>query len=87
MTKLSNIKLMSFMGDVLFIFKRLHKKLQSDTLTLTQMCFEIRSSSNLFERLKTIPNLDEFEYALQITKARRRKWEGKRNSQFWVLNM
>lgn len=37
LTKLDNVKLIAFLTDVLFVFKRFHKKLQSDQFTLIEM--------------------------------------------------
>lgn len=48
----NNLKTVTFLGDLLFLFKRLQKKLQSDSLTVIQMVTHVKATISSLEDLK-----------------------------------
>lgn len=52
LTNVGNLKKIAFLGDVLFLFKRLQKKLQSDSLTLLKMSANVNETIAALENLK-----------------------------------
>lgn len=55
LTKIENLTNIAFLGDVLFIFQRFQKKLQSDSLTLLQMSVDVENMMASLENLKNQP--------------------------------
>lgn len=64
LTKLDNVKLITFLADVLFMFKRFHKKLQSDRLTLIEMKVHVTAISASLQDMETTPLVGGFENKL-----------------------
>lgn len=60
-SNLNFLKMVAFLGDVLRIFKRMQKKLQSDSLTLMKMSFDISVAKSTLETLKDGPMLGGYE--------------------------
>lgn len=65
LTNGENLKKMTFLGDLLFIFKRLQKKLQSDSLTLIKMAANVKHAISTLENLKVQSIPTGFESKLQ----------------------
>lgn len=64
LTNLNFLKMVAFLGDVLRLFKRMQKKMQSDSLTLMKMSHDIAVAKTSLESLKQGPMLGGYEYKL-----------------------
>lgn len=64
LTKLDNVKLIAFLTDALFVFKRFHKKLQSDQLTLIEMKKFVRTILSSLKGMESIQLSGGFETIL-----------------------
>lgn len=64
LTKLDNIKLIAFLADVLFAFKRFQKKMQSNRLTLIEMKSHVMAISKSLQEMKTTQLMGGFESKL-----------------------
>lgn len=56
-----NLRKVSYLGDVLFIFMRMQKKLQNDNLTLIKMCADVKLALTSLKDLIVSPLLGGFE--------------------------
>lgn len=67
LTNLNNLKVISFIGDVKYIYKRFQKKLQSDSLTLPKMIDEVNDLIVNLDKLRENPLLGGFESTFEKT--------------------
>lgn len=65
LTTTKNLEKMAYLGDVLFIFQRLQKKLQSNSLTLLKMSADVKSAIVSLENMKNIIIPSGFESKLK----------------------
>lgn len=56
-----NMRKICFIGDVLFIFMRMQKKLQNNSLTLIQMSADVKMTLSALKNLIDVPLLGGFE--------------------------
>lgn len=52
LTKLENLKTVAFLADILCVFQRYHKKVQSDDLTLLSLVIHLNSMQTALENMK-----------------------------------
>lgn len=61
LTSVDNLKLIAFLADVLFTYKRFQKKIQSDRLTIISLMSNIASVKSQLEKMETSPLIGGFE--------------------------
>lgn len=64
LTNSRNLKLIAFLGDVLYTFQQFHKKLQSDRLTIVSMMAQVKAVVKSLMGLATKQLLGAFEAGL-----------------------
>lgn len=64
LTKLDNLKLIAFLADVLFVFKRFQKKIQSNRLTLIEMKSSVTAILSSLHEMEAKPLIGGFESKL-----------------------
>lgn len=63
-TNLKNLKLIAFLGDLLFSFKRFQEKLQSDHLTLIEMKTHVTAMVKSLQEMENTALIGGFENKL-----------------------
>lgn len=86
LTNVEHLEKIAFFTDVLFIYKRFQKKLQSDSLTIMTMADEVNNVIKALENLKRIPIPSGFEFNLQAKLITKKIKVVKFNVFFMVLN-
>lgn len=64
LTTIENLKLIAFIADVLFTYKRFQKKIQSDRMTIISLMSNITSLTKSLERMESFPLVGGFEQNL-----------------------
>lgn len=64
-TNFTNLKLITFLGDVLFLYKRFQEKLQDDRLTIILLSTHVKNLLMMFSKIKETKLLGGFESKLE----------------------
>lgn len=64
LTTIDKMKLITFFGDLLFVYQRFHKQMQYDFLTLPKFCLHVKNVTKALNDLKSNPLPGGFENAL-----------------------